>query len=68
MHTEIFDVEGNFGYRVIDEVRNILIEQPFKPNVEGFQPMTQIEAEQSAAEVMTAIMAEMTKPTEVIIP
>ena len=60
MQIEIFEVEGGFGYRVVDEGRHIRIEQSFKPNVPGFQLMTQVEADQIAAIVVT----EITKPVE----
>ena len=52
---EIFHINDGFGYRIYDIEKNISIEQPFMPNVEGFQPMTQVEAEQEAEKVIQEI-------------
>ncbi|GAV24822.1 hypothetical protein ciss_07550 [Carboxydothermus islandicus] len=59
MQIEIFEIEGGFGYRIIDNERNIYIEQPFKPNVVGFQLMTKEEAEQIATEVVNELLKQI---------
>ena len=52
MQVDIFETGDGYGYRIRDVEQNISIEQPFKPGVRGFVPMTKEEAEQAAAVIL----------------
>lgn len=48
---ELFDVDGGYGFR-IKVGDSIVQEQPYKPRMSGFEPMTEAEAIAEATETI----------------
>ena len=63
----IFTTDEGFGYIIIDEINNIHIYQSFKPEIEGFQPMDEIEANMISSNTFIKIKKEKEKKIEPII-
>ena len=55
---ELYEIDGGWGYRVLVD-GSAVVDQPFKPEVQGFVRMTEAEAEALAqAEVAQRTAAE----------
>lgn len=54
---EIYEVEGGFGYRIL-QCGNAIIVQDFNPYMSGFAPMTEEEAHLYGNEVLQRVLPQ----------